>query len=173
MDQGSLFAESSGANFSEDRVYRYSLWRLWGEHTPTARHRCGFLMLNPSSADEINDDPTIKRCQTFARDMGHSGIYIINLFAYRSSDPKELRKVSDPVSPKNNTVILSTVLHCDRIIAAWGTHGSLLARADKVLDLIAPHCDLYCLGRTKAGHPRHPLYLRRDTALEIFRERAE
>lgn len=173
MSQGSLFGESSGANFSEDGVYRYALWRLWGENVVTPHNRLTWIMLNPSSANEVEDDPTIRRCQSFARAWGHSGVYIVNLFAYRSTDPKKLRKVADPVGPKNNMVILSSVLHSSRVVAAWGIHGSLLARADKVMDLLAPHCSLLCLGRTKGGQPRHPLYLRQNTVLEILRERAE
>lgn len=152
------------AYLSEDRVYRYSLTRdiasLSGDGTVT------FIGLNPSTADEMQDDPTIRRCIGFARRWGFARLKMLNLYAYRSTDPKGLRDPDDPVGPENLCTIAKVVGGSDLVICAWGAciAGQTWAR-DEVLPLIAaPHC----LGLTRQGFPRHPLYVRADTEPQPF-----
>ncbi|MBW2342530.1 MAG: DUF1643 domain-containing protein [Deltaproteobacteria bacterium] len=152
--QTNLFIES-GAEFSPDRVYRYSLWRFWSKDSAYA----AFVGLNPSTADEHKDDPTIRRCIRYAKDWGYSGVIMLNLFAYRSTDPKRLYTVDDPIGPDNDFHIRSASSKAQVTVAAWGNHGDYLDRAATVIHLLkAPQC----LGVTKAGSPRHPLYLKKD-----------
>lgn len=142
------------ARFSPCRTWRYTLWRIWGEHT----NICCFIGLNPSTADETLDDPTIRRCIRFARDWGHDGYLMLNAYAYRATKPKDMLTASDPVGPENDEV-LGRLRHKDwitRIVAAWGAHCSTY-RQRIVLDLIGR--EVQCLGRTKDGRPKHPLYL--------------
>lgn len=143
---------SSGALFSECKKYRYSLWREW---EPNAT-RVTFIGLNPSTADETVNDPTIRRCIGYAKDWGYGGINMLNLFAYRSTDPKGLTKVEDPVGALNNFYLESTA-RTGFVVAAWGTHGTLNNREEEVLLLL--NNKLHHLGLTKNGHTKHPLYL--------------
>ena len=149
-----------GAEFSEDRRYRYALWRMWGG---PACDVLAFIGLNPSTADENIDDPTIRRCMGFARLIGCQGIFMLNLFGYRSTDPKALTQVDDPVGPANDSAIRR---FCGRpfvwTVAAWGAGGALQGRDKAVLGMVD---EVYCLGLTKAGQPRHPLYVKGDTEL--------
>jgi hypothetical protein len=144
------------ARFSDCGTYRYSLERIWDEALPCA---C-FVMLNPSTADATRDDPTIRRCISFARAWGFGGLRVLNLFAARAIRPRELfTQFEDPIGPGNDDALRSTA-QCREVILAWGTHGSRLGRDAAVLkhfrDLgIKPKC----LGLTKRGHPRHPLYV--------------
>jgi hypothetical protein len=141
-----------------DGPYRYTLWRLWDD-----RPHVVFIMLNPSTADAQADDPTIRRCMGFARLWGYGGICVVNLFAYRSTDPRALATVLDPVGPRNDEQIDSTIGGADLIVAAWGAHGTIGARSAVVRALVEKHRPLHHLGLTKNGSPRHPLYLRGDT----------
>lgn len=153
------------ATISEDGLYRYTLSRSWGPG-PQAL----FIMLNPSTADAELDDPTIRRCIGFARREGCDGITVVNLYAYRATKPLHLWEQVDPVGPRNNAVLdaaLQQARHAGApIIAAWGAN----ARAGRVNDLldIARGTQLHCLGLTKQGAPRHPLYLRSDSQLIPF-----
>jgi len=150
----------SGAEFSQDRVYRYVLWRRW------APGDCAmFIGLNPSTANEKVDDPTIRRCVDFAKKWGKSGIYMLNLFAFRATDPKEMKKAKDPFGPKNGKFLISNWSDSDPVVACWGTHGSYLGRG-KLVSQILP--GMKCFGLTKAGHPKHPLYLAKKTKLVDF-----
>ena len=142
----------SDAKFSKDRVYRYALWRTWDEELP----KLLFIGLNPSTADEINDDPTMRRCIRFSKDLGYGGFIMANIFAYRSTDPSKLRDVREPVGRRNNYWIKKLDKEADMTIAAWGTHGKYLDRGSEVMKLIN---NLYCLKKTKDGFPAHPLYL--------------
>jgi hypothetical protein len=126
-------------------------------------------MLNPSTADATADDPTIRRCMGFARSWGAGGIRVVNLFALRATDPAELAKFDSPVAPRppegahpfhenlNDAHIVDASDGC-RLIAAWGTHGSFQRRDRAVMKLLATR-RVECLGVTKGGHPRHPLYV--------------
>ena len=160
--EGALFAPvRSTAAFSPDRRYRYALTRTWGDGSTVV-----FIMLNPSTADAFKVDPTVARCIEFARTWGHESLIVLNLFAWRSTDPKALYTVIpgfDPIGPLNDYAI-DAVPKGTPIIAAWGVHGSLDGRGKAVRDRldIARH-DVYHLGDlTKEGHPRHPLYLKGD-----------
>lgn len=143
----------SKALFSECGLYRYALSRIWG-HGP----EIAFLMLNPSTADERANDPTIARCETRARAWGFAGLHIVNLFAFRATDPKDLKAATDPVGPDNQRIVCEIVAQANLTLAAWGVHGTHLSQDDVVLDWLAAQ-PLACLGQTKLGHPRHPLYI--------------
>lgn len=152
------------AEFSARRVFRYELGRVWDEALPLAM----FIGLNPSTADETHDDPTIRRCIGFARSWGAGGILMGNIFAYRSTDPHALRQIADPlavIGEANDTYLRDMAARSEWTVAAWGVHGALHRRGEQVASLIP---GLQCLGRTKQGFPRHPLYLRADTPLEQF-----
>src|SRR3989304_2617282 len=152
---------TQGAQLSADRLYRYALWRTWDEGDGHAM----FIGLNPSTADETVDDPTIRRCIGFARSMGYGGIYMLNLCAYRSTDPRALERVDDPIGPENLQFIEKYAKAAGRVIAAWGNHG--WSRGWETMRLLCSlGVDVWCLGQTKRGHPKHPLYLRADTQLQ-------
>ncbi len=145
------------AYLSPCRTWRYSLTRevapLDGDGTVT------FVMLNPSTADEWQDDPTIRRCIGFARAWGFARLKVVNIYAYRATNPRELGKVNDPVGPDNFCTIAKIVGGSDLVVCAWGVNAPRGA-ANVVLDLIAaPHA----LGVTKGGAPCHPLYMPRDS----------
>lgn len=148
------------AEFDPDRVYRYSLTRQWNRH----RLPLVFVMLNPSTADAFVLDPTVRRCIGFAQAWGAGGLIVLNAYALRATDPKALRSHPDPVGPDNDEVIrrhLSAFI--GRVVVAWGAHAAPERAAQvRYLIEIAGHRPT-CLGRTKAGAPRHPLYLRADS----------
>lgn len=120
-----------------------------------------FIGLNPSTADEKKDDPTIRRCVGFAKSWGFGGIYMLNLFAYRATKPEELKKVTDPIGPENDKFLKYYHSPEGLNIACWGTRGALMNRSETVIELLGIN-NLSCLGITKEGCPKHPLYLRRD-----------
>jgi hypothetical protein len=141
--------------FSPDRVYRYCLRRTWElDNTPVV-----FIGLNPSIADETIDDPTIRRCCNFAKDWGFGGIIMLNLFAFRATDPEAMKKADDPVGPMNDAILKREILIDEPplVVAAWGTHGVFKERCYYVESLLRG--SLSCLLRSKDGHPMHPLYL--------------
>lgn len=150
----SLLAHSGADIVGE---YRYRLWR--GDPSAPA---CVFVMLNPSTADADHDDPTIRRCRDFAYGFGYDRLVVVNLYALRATDPKALWRHPDPVGPRNNAAIADQVSRAGMAVAAWGVHARP-ARVRSVLPILrsAPH-GLRALGLTKAGHPKHPLYLRKD-----------
>ncbi len=150
----------SGAIVDSTEVYRYALWRVWDESLP----RLGFIMLNPSTADATGDDPTIRRCIGFARALHFGAVDVVNLFAYRATDPARLAQVGDPIGPENDHYILQAAGHSTKLVAAWGCRGELLGRDAAVRHLLQ-HMTLYCLGLTQNGYPHHPLYLRADARL--------
>lgn len=157
---------SSGAEFSDCKNYRYELWRIWSKSSPAV-----FLMLNPSTADEVNNDPTVERCERRARSMGFGGLVVINIFALRSTDPSALYKHPDPVGPKNDEAILKRVCGAGIVVCAWGGHGHLIGRGQEVLSLIrragvVPHY----LKLNKDGTPKHPLYVGYDVAPKAWGE---
>lgn len=151
-------------------VFRYALTRSWPAQLSTTHGyhpgNLGWCMLNPSTADHRFDDPTIRRCIDFAKTWGYGGIRVVNLFAWRSSSPKELLKEAgrpgaDVVGPRNDAAILACAQSCPTVIVAWGREAARIdpARADAVMRLLRSCPNVLCLGRTQAGHPRHPLYL--------------
>jgi hypothetical protein len=115
-----------------------------------------FIGLNPSIADAEIDDPTLNRCIKFARAWGYGGLVIGNLFAYRATDPKQLKRISDPVGPENDLWVGRLRSEVQLAVAAWGHRGVLQDRAARVSERMG---ELYCLGTTRSGAPRHPLYV--------------
>lgn len=146
----------STAVYSDCETYRYSLTRIW---KPGAR-RVTFVMLNPSTATEVQNDPTIERCERRARTLGFGGFQITNIFALRATDPRVMRAAADPEGPDNATALTGAASWADTVIAAWGAHGAHRDQGRIVTaQLLAAGHNMYHLGLTKAGHPRHPLYL--------------
>lgn len=139
--------------------YRYRLGRRWGDAPPAV-----FVMLNPSTADADNDDPTIRRCMGFARSWGAGGIVVVNLFARRATDPDVLvaahRDGRCGGDAENDSHILRAIDGASMVIAAWGAKGSLGQRDRMVIELVrSAGVSLSCLRVTKGGYPEHPLYL--------------
>ena len=149
-----------GAQFCKSRVYRYALWRTWEQ----SKGHVMFIGLNPSTADETKDDPTIRRCIGFAKRLGFGGIYMLNLFAYRATSPKELRKANYSIGPENDEYLMMYFDQRGCNIACWGSQGSYLNRGQKVIDLLGIE-NLQCFGLTKNGQPKHPLYLKKDAEI--------
>lgn len=160
-----LVGVPDAALFSPCRQYRYGLSRQWDASRPPAI----WIMLNPSTADAFKLDPTIIRCRQFARDWGCGGLVVVNAFAHRSPVPTALRTVDDPVGPDNDRVIISVLCagNTGPVIVAWGCDETLRrsGRGDRIVSLLhTGGIEPQCLGKTKDGFPRHPLYVRGDTA---------
>lgn len=146
----------STAIYSDCENYRYALTRIWD---PDGR-RALFIMLNPSTATEVQNDPTVERCERRARALGFGGFRVTNIFAWRDTDPKKMRAAADPVGPQNDQTIVESVPLADQVICAWGTHGAHLGRGAHVERLLRQTgAPLFHLGLSKAGHPKHPLYI--------------
>ncbi|RVV98051.1 DUF1643 domain-containing protein [Mesobaculum littorinae] len=147
---------ASEAVYSDCENYRYSLTRVW---EPSGR-RAFFVMLNPSTATELQNDPTVERCERRARTLGFGSFRVCNIFAWRDTDPRKMRAASDPVGPENDAAITGGCAWADTIVCAWGTHGAHLNRGAEVERLMrATGARLHHLGLTQAGHPKHPLYI--------------
>ena len=151
---------ASVAEYSDCEKFRYTLTRVWDAEGPKAL----FVMLNPSTATEIQNDPTVERCERRACAMGFGAFRVCNIFAYRATDPRDMRAAKDPIGPLNDTAIANSAPWADQIICAWGTHGEHLKRGPAVEDLLRQTgLPLYHLGLSKAGHPKHPLYISYQT----------
>lgn len=151
------------AIISECGRYRYALTRRWGPDPQAI-----WIMLNPSTADATMNDPTIRRCMTFSKSFGYGALTVVNLYAWRATNPAELKMSGrDVVGPENDSILRSLASTGWPVIAAWGTRADP-GRARHVIQLVGAH--LLCLGTTKDGHPKHPLYVRGDTSLIPFRE---
>jgi hypothetical protein len=161
LRQNTINGIEYGAIFDVNARYRYSLWRTWSVYYP----RIVFVLLNPSTADEQRNDPTIRRCMGFARAWSFGSIEVVNLFAYRATDYRALFKADDPIGEENYRFLLQAVERCSTIVLGWGNRGTLLGRNRQVIQLLNRRNDVYCLGTTKDGQPRHPLYLKGDTSL--------
>lgn len=140
------------ATFSPCRTYRYTLWHRWSEGNYAV-----FIGLNPSTADETTDDPTIRRCVAFAQAWGYGALCMTNLFAYRATAPTTMMAARDPVGPSNNRALQDTASAASLVVAAWGAGGIFQGR-DHVVRSSLPQA-LHYLRLTKDGHPGHPLYL--------------
>jgi len=153
--------------FSPCRKYRYTLWREWerGVFTqPGSLRYVQFIGLNPSTADEVQDDPTIRRCIRFAQDWGFDAFCMTNLFGFRATDPRVMKAHQNPIGADNTNQIREVAEFAGLIIAAWGRHGLHIDRQAQVLDALQPwKSKLHHLGLNGDGTPKHPLYLRADT----------
>jgi hypothetical protein len=136
--------------------YRYLLWRTWDETRP----RLLWVLLNPNTADEQTDDPTLRRCIRFSREWQYGGLEIVNLFAFRTPHPHDLHRAADPIGSENDQYLATAAARAAGIILAWGEKGTYLQRDRAVLALLSLYSTqpLYCLGIAHNGCPRHPLY---------------
>lgn len=146
----------SVAVYSDCEKYRYTLTRTWD---PVGQ-KVTFIMLNPSTATEVQNDPTVERCERRARALGFGAFRVTNIFAWRDTDPRKMRAAKDPIGSDNDQAILDACDWADTIVAAWGTHGEHRNRGPQVADLLRQSGrEITSLGITKAGHPKHPLYI--------------
>jgi hypothetical protein len=144
------------AVYSDCERYRYLLTRVWSAEGSKAL----FVMLNPSTATEMQNDPTVERCERRARALGFGAFRVCNIFAWRDTDPKLMRRAEDPVGPGNDAAIRESCFWADTIVCAWGSHGEHLERGPTVERLMrSTGRSLHHLGLTREGHPRHPLYI--------------
>ncbi|WP_127110724.1 DUF1643 domain-containing protein [Pararhodobacter zhoushanensis] len=146
----------STAVYSPCQKFRYTLTRTW----ESQGRRVLFVMLNPSTATEVQNDPTVERCERRARALGFGAFRVCNIFAYRATDPKVMRAQDDPIGPGNDAAIAESAAWADTVVCAWGTHGAHLARGAQVEALLrGTGKPLWHLGLSLAGHPKHPLYI--------------
>lgn len=150
----------TGALFSPCRRWRYLLWRRWDPSKGVVM----FVGLNPSTADETKDDPTIRRCIGYAKDWGYGALWMLNIFAFRATAPADMKRAGeDAIGPRNNEYLVQAGHQANLVVAAWGAHGGFLGRQARVLRMLQQaqvHVD--ALGVTAGGFPKHPLYLRKD-----------
>jgi hypothetical protein len=147
----------AGARFSRCRRWRYLLWRRWDAAKPAAN----FLMLNPSTADEVKLDPSCTRARLYAEAWGFGALVVTNLFGWRATDPAHMKAVGDPVGRGNDAAILEAARHCAVVVCAWGNHGAHLERSARVLAALKrAGVKLNYLKLNGSGEPAHPLYLR-------------
>lgn len=155
---------STDASLSPCGTYRWMLRRRWALAGPGVV----WIMLNPSTADAREDDPTIRRCVGFSRALGAACMTVVNLFAFRATEPDELLDAADPVGePHNDLTIQSLCAFETRIVCAWGRHKLAARRAAHVLEHVVRR-PAFCLGRNADGSPKHPLYLPNGTTLEPY-----
>lgn len=155
--------------------YRYTLTRSWANSdlfAPALAGRLCWVMLNPSTADDVKNDATTTRCINFSRDNGYASLILVNLFAVRTPDPAILRTFDDPVGPDNETLRADAIASSDAVVVAWGASvpkalGTSQQSRTVMACLLSGHSPL-CLGRTAAGHPRHPLYVKANQPLIPF-----
>ncbi|HHL42618.1 MAG TPA: DUF1643 domain-containing protein [Hellea balneolensis] len=153
-----LLGEKRDAIFSPCRTWRYRLAQIWDE----SKAPLFWLMLNPSTADELKNDPTVERCERRARMWGYGGSVVYNIFAYRATDPTDMRASPDPVGPDNDKWIaeLARQSRDVDVVAGWGEHGAHLERGRNVLEIFkAEQGRLNALKINASGHPAHPLYI--------------
>jgi len=157
---------SAGATFDSTQLYRYVLWRNFVAE-PTAP--CLWVLLNPSTATEFQDDPTVRRCQEFSRRWGHDGCRVVNIFAWRSTDPTVLRKLHDPIGPGNDEYITTEATRSRRIVCAWGRgHWRFVRERARIVREILSRYECWCFGKTQFGEPIHPLYQARSAVLHRY-----
>ena len=152
------------ARFSHDKKYRYLLGRRIGD----SPRRILFIMLNPATADETQNDPTIRRCIGFAKQWQFGILTVANLFAYRTPYVSELRHADDPIGPDNDEWIDNALNAADKVILAWGNHGAYKDRSHEVKRMAIEATKPYHLGLNKTGEPKHPLYLHASTSPAPF-----
>ncbi len=152
----SIPATPAGATFSSCRRWRWLLWRRWDDARPLAN----FLMLNPSTADETQLDPTCTRARGYAERWGYGGLVVTNVFAWRATDPSDMKAQPDPVGRDNDAAIVQAAKACGIVVCAWGNHGAHEERSAKVIALLRKaKVPLFALRVNGGGEPAHPLYL--------------
>jgi hypothetical protein len=161
------FPEFIGFGQDEEGPYRYRLWRIWD----ATRLPVCFAMLNPSTADDVEPDPTVRRCLDFAIRWGAGGLLVVNAFAWRSTDREVLFTLNDPIGPRNIAALTWGALNASMVVAGWGTGGALLSGGDRALHQLTYHADVYALRETKGGFPEHPLYVPKVTVPIRFARR--
>jgi hypothetical protein len=153
--------DRKGATFSPERAYRYKLWRTWDQSLPTL----AFVMLNPSTADEEQLDPTCRRCRNYAQAWDFGKLLVGNIFAVRATDPDNMRSHDNPVGPRNDEALQEITDDADSIVFAWGHHGEHRNRGREVATILGP---AWCIDTTEDGHPVHPLYQPKDVRPQRF-----
>jgi len=149
------------ARFSDCEKYRYTLTRTWDNE----KKRILFIGLNPSTADEIKNDPTVTRMINYSKLWGYGSTTVCNIFAFRATFPSDLKKSENPIGKENDKWIFNEIANSDKVIAAWGNHGKFLSRSDEVLKYLK---NSYHFGLTKQGEPKHVLYLRGDAKVKLL-----
>ena len=146
---------ASEAIYSDCETFRYALTRIWADGPHLL-----WVMLNPSTASELANDPTVERCERRSRALGYGAFRVVNLFALRATDPRRLRAVDDPVGPENDAALREGAAWADAIFCGWGGHGGFRQQDQRVAGLLwQSGKPVYHLGLTQAGQPKHPLYI--------------
>jgi len=159
-----IATSEAGARFSRCRRWRTLLWRRW-DVGPVAN----FLMLNPSTADEVQLDPSCSRARVYAERWGFAGLIVTNLFAWRATDPDDMKAARDPVGSGNDAAILAAAREAKLLVCAWGNHGVYLERSRRVVrQLRDAGIDLHVLKMNGGGEPAHPLYLRGSLQPQVW-----
>ena len=146
------------AVISQDNKYRYQLSRIWDDEKPSVL----FIMLNPSTADADVDDPTIRRVVNFAKSWGYGGVFVANLFAFRSTDPKALKHIGDPFGEENIAHVQLLIGLTDKVVYAWGNNQK---EPEWLCNLVGTP---YCIDISKKGIPKHPLYLKSNLQPQLY-----
>jgi hypothetical protein len=155
------------AVISDCGKYRYMLRRAWDYTKP----RLLFIMLNPSTADAEIDDPTIRSCIRLSTCLGYGSFEVVNVFGLRATNPKELAAAEDPIGPLNERISAAAIVRSDMVVCAWGAHPMAMRKTGHMLSLIRLYRPAaYCFGSTKDGAPKHPLYIKSGTPLQIYVE---
>lgn len=156
----------NGAVFSSCGKYRYALWRTFCE----GPRRCVFIMLNPSTADHCVNDRSVAKCEKFARQWGYDSLTVVNLFAWRATDPAKMKTVPEPVGPENDAQILKACKGASLVVCAWSNHGSHMDRSIYVQTLLKKaRIKLHALKINNTGEPAHPLYLPFTLKPKVFK----
>lgn len=164
-DRGAIRMRETGAVFSDCERYRYALWRNFGPLLGGGKGQCCFVMLNPSTADAEKDDPTIRRCIRYAEGWGYDGLAVLNVFAWRATNPYELPFVDEPTGPLNGQWFAEVLGESAIVIAAWGAHAGLRGGEDRALQWIKfAGKEVHALAALQNGSPAHPLYLPKTLA---------
>lgn len=160
-----LFLERD-AVISECGNYRYLLRRTWDHDKPRAL----IVMLNPSTADAEIDDATIRSCIRLTKGLGYGSFEVVNIFGLRATDPKALAEAADPIGPMNEQVVAAAISRCDMVICAWGSHPMAARKSSFLMGHIRSRRPAaFCFGVTKHGAPKHPLYIKTGTPIQVFR----
>ena len=154
------------AILDQSRKYRYVLKRQWGADD---NNFVNFVLLNPSTADETKDDRTVTACIKLAQNLGYDGLWVTNLFAFRATEPTDLKKSTEPIGKLNDQYLKNYAKRSKIVVIAWGNHGDFLGRDQGVIKMLSRIQAPHCLEITKLGSPKHPLYIKRTAKPFTFR----